>query len=845
MAAMIFCLFLLATAGESLEEVKIDPRRLAHRFDGVGAISSAGASRLLFDYPESIRMDILDLLFVPQLGASLHHLKVEIGGDTQISCGSEPSHWRTGENEPNFYRGYEFELMKEAKRRNPSIQLHALVFGWPSWIGTSVNPFPQWAWNSTEANSNAAKYVTSWMVGVRDAHNLTIDVVGIWNERSYDVNYIVELRRRLDDAGFQDALITANDYLYEPICSDYANNPVLRDVVDTLSFHYQHSVNDAAEHDLASFGVPLWSTEDYSHFSDSEAAAVWAQYLNANLLQEHFTLTSAWHLIGAFYPSVPFWNRGMILAHTPWSGEYLVQPNLWVTAHTTQFTTPGVMWTLDSQRGSGTFNVGGSYVTFLNPSDLSQMTIVIEKEKYKSEMVTFQLLAGLSKVVKELTVYHSYLTAGYSKMFTNEGKVKVVDGKFNFTVQGSSVYTLTTVPRKRAAPRLTPCIEGTDCVAPSESNSNAFPLPYSDDFSFCKLNGTGRFWSDMSGAFECANSDDRKHGKVLRQSATDLPARGAQNCVSPDLRDVFPFTIIGESTWQFINTSVDFKLDSRGSSLAFLGVRVTARAVFQNTTRPDGIFLLIDHNGNWKITRNVFNPSALIWASGTSLNTRSGWVRVSLSVMEGPEIRFMIQTGNETVQKTVSIYDDSMPESGYVAVGSSWDSVMFDNFDIVKASQASGSGRCDRQFNRPRPGQSAIIVPCGDSSAYLKWNVTDVDDSTVKRIIFQASNLASPMCLGYRVERHKFVVEIQNCSHGNLKQMWTFDGSMFMNVACEKFMTADPGGADFGEIVLTDKATPFRWATPINMIRYKIAPTDNLETPGGTENLCVAICGDE
>jgi hypothetical protein len=47
-------------------------------------------------------------------GASLQHLKVEVGGDTNSTDGSGPSHMRTRADE-NYQRGYEWWLMKEAK----------------------------------------------------------------------------------------------------------------------------------------------------------------------------------------------------------------------------------------------------------------------------------------------------------------------------------------------------------------------------------------------------------------------------------------------------------------------------------------------------------------------------------------------------------------------------------------------------------------------------------------------------------------------------------------------------------------------------------------------------------
>ena len=44
---------------------------------GIGAISGGGAtSRLLVSYPPDIQSELLDLLFLPNYGASLHILKV-------------------------------------------------------------------------------------------------------------------------------------------------------------------------------------------------------------------------------------------------------------------------------------------------------------------------------------------------------------------------------------------------------------------------------------------------------------------------------------------------------------------------------------------------------------------------------------------------------------------------------------------------------------------------------------------------------------------------------------------------------------------------------------------------
>ena len=73
--------------------LRLNRSAAAETFFGVGAISGGGAtSRLLVDYPAPQRTEILDILFNKSFGASLHMLKVEIGGDSQSTDGSEPSH---------------------------------------------------------------------------------------------------------------------------------------------------------------------------------------------------------------------------------------------------------------------------------------------------------------------------------------------------------------------------------------------------------------------------------------------------------------------------------------------------------------------------------------------------------------------------------------------------------------------------------------------------------------------------------------------------------------------------------------------------------------------------------
>ena len=56
--------------------VTLDGATASHTYDGHGALSAGASSRLLWDYYEPQRSEILDYLFKPSFGASLHMLKV-------------------------------------------------------------------------------------------------------------------------------------------------------------------------------------------------------------------------------------------------------------------------------------------------------------------------------------------------------------------------------------------------------------------------------------------------------------------------------------------------------------------------------------------------------------------------------------------------------------------------------------------------------------------------------------------------------------------------------------------------------------------------------------------------
>jgi hypothetical protein len=152
-------------------------------FDGLGAASAGASSRLLIDYPEPQRSQILDYLFKPGYGAALQHLKVEVGADVNSTDGSEPSHMRTPADHSST-RGYEWWLMAEAHKRNPKIVLEILPWGAPDWIDSDATAKP------TLYTAKMATYMADFIKTAKRDYGLDIAYAGPWNEKVHNIAYV-------------------------------------------------------------------------------------------------------------------------------------------------------------------------------------------------------------------------------------------------------------------------------------------------------------------------------------------------------------------------------------------------------------------------------------------------------------------------------------------------------------------------------------------------------------------------------------------------------------------------------------------------------------------------------
>jgi galactosylceramidase len=385
-----------ASMREEPVRITLDASSPGRVFEGIGALSAGASSRLLIDYPEPQRSDILDFLFKPGFGASLHHLKVEIGGDINSTDGTEPSHARSREEHLNprrefFERGYEWWLMKEAKKRNPDIVLDILQWGAPAWIGDS-KPGANRSIRERFYSQDNADFIVRFIKGAETYHGLRIDYCGIWNETPYDAKWIKTLRRTLDAAGLKSVKIVAADQTPDinpawKIAEDMLADSALADAVHTIGVHYssstawKHALKEAfaSTAEAKQTGRPIWASEDGPWRGDWEGARSIARIFNRSYIIGKMTKTITWSLVTSYYDNLPIPGSGPMKANSPWSGYYELQPALWAIAHTTQFVQPGWRY-LDR---SCDVRAGASYVTLRSPStnDWSMIIETIDAKK--------------------------------------------------------------------------------------------------------------------------------------------------------------------------------------------------------------------------------------------------------------------------------------------------------------------------------------------------------------------------------------------------------------------------------------------------------------------------------
>jgi hypothetical protein len=621
-------------------------------FDGLGAGSAGASSRLLIDYPEPQRSQILDYLFKPGYGAALQHLKVEIGADVNSTDGSEPSHMRTPADHSST-RGYEWWLMAEAHKRNPKIVLEILPWGAPGWIDSDAAAKP------TLYTAKMATYMADFIKTAKRDYGLDIAYAGPWNEKVHNIAYVKHLHRRLVEEHLTSRIVCCDEYPGQgagqwSVADEMLKDPELANDVAVIGGHYPLMKGKITTTDAArETGKPLWSSEDQPNggsgpFVSRDWAVggkILAHLYNQNYLEGSLTSTEIWSPITSYYDNLAAPNSGLMYANTPWSGNYDVQGAIWATAHTTQFAQPGWQY-LDS--ASGNLPEKGSYVA-LRSTDRQNWSVVLETiGASHKQAVSFQLAGGLAA-----TTVHIWETNNF-RTFEHVDDVKPVKNAFEYTFDPDSLYSLTTTTGQG---------KGTAQPPPAAP----FPFPYAENFETTPLLHAPKYLSDQDGAFEVRTCTGRA-GRCLEQVITKLPIPWGP---LPD-----PFTLAGNSDWTDYAMSADVRFLTEAPA-TMIG-RIDSSDVFKDghARWPSGYVLRLSPNGAWELLSAEYKKPVVTLASGTAKIDRKQWHHLDLS-FHGKQIDASLDGAS------LASVENEAHKHGMIALGTEWDLIQFDNLRVA------------------------------------------------------------------------------------------------------------------------------------------------------------------
>ena len=648
-------------------DIVLDAGKEGRVFEGLGAVSAGASSRLLVDYPEPKRSQILDYLFKPSFGAALQHLKVEIGGEVNSTDGTEPTHMRT-RNEENYTRGYEWWLMQQAKVRNPGVLLDSLGWGAPGWIG-----------NGSFYSQDMADYVVKFIKGAKSAHGLDINYTGIWNEAAYSIPWIKLLRSTLDANGLGRVKIVVADVYDLNIVTSFQTDSVLSNSIYAIGRHYPSSQSTAA---AQASGKPLWSAEDGIGGSTWSDARRLAKLFNRNYIDGKYTKTEIWSPITSYYDNLAAANSGLMRANTPWSGNYEVAPAIWATAHTTQFAFPG--WRYLEGGASGYLPLGGSLVTLKSTNGIDYSVVAETMDATGSQTVTFHLTNGLSQAA--VTIWKTTATS----QFVQIAQLVPSNGVFSFTFQPECIYSLTSTSGQA---------KGNTTLLPGAP----FPMPFVDDFEAYGTNRTPKYFCDQAGTFEVVARTDGQ-GQSLRQVLPQIGIRWTG--------EFYPYTLLGDVHWRDYEVSADFLLETNG--FAYLLGRVADVPGF-GTPTPDGYWLAVNNlPGAWEL-----HTAAGIVASGSASLATNTWHQLRLS-LRGDTIGCYLDA------VLLTNVTDSTFSSGMAGLGCGWHGAQFDNFTVRRVHRgpisnlALAATATASSFWQNDPTYGPGKAADGDSST--RWN---------------------------------------------------------------------------------------------------------------------------
>ena len=671
------------------------------RWGGIGSAPSNAMGRMLPFYPEPIRNDILDLMFKPNFGMALTHLKVEVGGDNNSTSGTEPSfaHTREEMQHPNFHRGYIYQLMRDARDRNPGLELGALAWTQPYWVGDGTGHSD----NKSFFTPESADYFVKFFEGARKEWGLEMQYFSAeQNERHPGGRKdwaVKALRPAFEKSGFGHVQFVI-DHDGWPLSKE-DNDPEFLKHVGALGRHYvENDPRKITPPEAKSSGIPLWNAEGWSRVGQGWPLAIYfAESVARCYVDSKITQFTTWPLQAGGLAGCMYNTTGLMLANKPWSGYYEIYPTVWITAHFNQFAPMG--WnTIDA-------GCGGLFVE-RNPvydqATIGQAGIKEEWVRARLNYITVaspdgkdysMIFVNTSPFGRTLDVelrdlprkpLHEWISTE-QEQFVHSGKLEPKEGRFALEIPPWSVISLTTTTGQQKGQPKHPI--------PQDS---ALPLPYSEDFESYAVGADARYTHSVAGYFEVASMPGES--KTLRQA---VPAKGLTWAIP---KDNYPCVVIGDVRWNDYEVSSDARLEGGGDMA--LWARVTS---FRDHGLA-GYYLRVDHKGQWELgaAMNRYGPNNFYteWrlAGGILAQFKAdAWHKLAL-LADGDQLKASI----DGVQ--VADVKDGKWSNGAVGY-STWAEGIQKDYEDMKSAMVIGlkygQARFDNLLVRPVPGKLSQV----------------------------------------------------------------------------------------------------------------------------------------
>lgn len=369
-------------------------------FGGFGSVSCNNTSNLLLDYKEEnpdAYWRIMNLLFNPETGAGLKHIKVELGADNNTSSGTEPATKRSADEPANVLRGAGFHFIADALSINPDIETEALRWGEPSWTQGNLDLRYQWYKETIDAaydtygvtfdylspsqNEVHANYITSELAWTVDfAQRLEVDALASDARYDYGQIKIVALDSYRNVGAVSRAILAS---------------PAALEQVDAVGYHYDIAGDPDLTRLNKEFGMEVLYSEGVSPMIEPEyringqpamggiggtvgAVDIADRFINAyrwegsNPNPGHMTTFLFQPAVSAMYEGTQYQPKSLVRASDPWSGFYEGGVGIALVRHFMQFIDEGWEYVEGASLGNGSKGDGG---TVVNTSTRTYLTL--------------------------------------------------------------------------------------------------------------------------------------------------------------------------------------------------------------------------------------------------------------------------------------------------------------------------------------------------------------------------------------------------------------------------------------------------------------------------------------